>query len=334
MYATSSNQTTRLAALPLGVAVIDSSIQLFGVMYPKIPNKHRLQIILHFIDYIQKQPSTKSNAQSKQALQINIFTAVLGSLKSLAEAKSDLGDRGTSDDRSSIRKATLKLVMETLCHPNLVLRCAAGEALGRMTQVVAESHFVIEVAQFCFEKLRNASDEQSRTGYALGLGCLHRYVGSMGAGQHMTSSVSILFAMAQMSSSSTIVQVWAIHSLYLIIDSGGSMFRNYIEPCVEFIAQSVLSIPNTNRDVFVALGKLLSSIITFMGPELQINTSAISDMRTACLTTCSVLQMHTDSMIRAEAIQSLQELHLFAPNHVNLKVSGASLLTYYCVRNG
>ena len=311
MYATNSNQTNCLAALPLGVAVIDASIKLFGIMYPKIPNKHRLQIILHFIDYIQKQPTSKSNAASKQALQINIFTAVLGSLKSLAENKSDIGD-------DSIRQATLKLVMETLCHSNLILRCAAGEALGRMTQVVSDSKFVTELAQFCFEKLRNSHDETSRTGYALGLGCLHRYVGNMGAGQHMTSSVSILFAMAQ-NSSSSIVQVWAIHALYLIIDSGGSMFRNYIEPCVEFIAQSVLSIPYTNRDVFVGLGKLLSSIITFMGPELQMNTASISDMRVACLTTCTVMQMHFDSMIRAEAIQSLQELHLFAPTYVNLK---------------
>lgn len=159
----------------------------------------------------------------------------------------------------------------------------------------------------------------SRTGYALGLGCLHRYVGNMGAGQHMTSSVSILFGMAQ-NPSSSIVQVWAIHALYLIIDSGGSMFRNYIEPCVEFIVHSVLSIPYTNRDVFVGLGKLLSSIITFMGPELQENTPSINDMRTACLTTCTVMQRHSDSMIRAEAIQCLQELHLFAPKYVSLKL--------------
>lgn len=310
MYATSSNLTTCQSALPLGVAVIDASIQLFGLMYPKCPNKHRLQMILHFNDLVLKQPISRSNQSNKQALQINIFTSVLGALKSLAEAKSELGDE-------AIRKATLKLVMETLCHSNPVLRCAAGEALGRMAQVVAESHFVIEVGQFCFEKLRNSQDVTSRTGYALGLGCLHRYVGSMGAGQQMTSSVSILFAMAQ-NPSSSIVQVWAIHALYLIIDSGGSMFRNYIEPCVEFIVQSVLSIPYTNRDVFVGLGKLLSSLITFMGPELQMDSVSIGDVRVACLTTCTVMQKHTDSMIRSQAVQCLQEMHLFAPKHVNL----------------
>ena len=277
-------------------------------MYPKVPNKHRAQILAHFLECIQKQSTAKANAASKQALQINIFTAVLGSLKSLAESRSDLGDE-------SVRKNTLRLVMDTLCHSNPVLRCAAGEALGRMTQVVAESHFVVELAHACFEKLKHAQDVTSRTGYALGLGCLHRYVGNMGAGQDMTSSVSILFGMAQ-NAASSIVQVWALHALYLIIDSGGSMFRHYIEPCVEFIVHSVLSIPCTNRDVYVGLGKLLGSLITYMGPELQLGDD---DTRAACLTTCAVMQTHSDAMIKCEAIQCLQEMHLFAAKHVDLK---------------
>lgn len=104
LHAANSNSTNCLAALPLGVTVIDAAIQLYGLMYPKVPNKHRLQMLLHFSDCIQKQATTKSNAACKQALQINIFTAVLGSLKSLAETRTDLGDE-------SIRKATLKLVM-------------------------------------------------------------------------------------------------------------------------------------------------------------------------------------------------------------------------------
>ena len=144
-YLSNLTPTNCLAALPLGVSVIDASIQLYGIIYPKVPNKHRSQILAHFVDCIQRHPTTKASAPSKQALQINIFTAVLGSLKSLAESRSDLGDE-------AIRKNTLKLVMDTLCHSNSILRCAAGEALGRMTQVVAESHFVIEVAQICFEK--------------------------------------------------------------------------------------------------------------------------------------------------------------------------------------
>ena len=51
-----------------------------------------------------------------------------------------------------------------------------------MAQVIAESPFVVEVATYCFDRLKHSqTDPVAKTGYALGLGCLHRYVGGMGA---------------------------------------------------------------------------------------------------------------------------------------------------------
>ena len=62
--------------LPLGVAVIDSSVGLYGQVFPRVADKHRLQMLEHFSECIR---SAKSSRQ--QAVQINIFTAVLCSLK-------------------------------------------------------------------------------------------------------------------------------------------------------------------------------------------------------------------------------------------------------------
>ena len=62
--------------LPLGVAVIDSSVGLYGQVFPRVAYKHRLQMLEHFSECIK---SAKSSRQ--QAVQINIFTAVLCSLK-------------------------------------------------------------------------------------------------------------------------------------------------------------------------------------------------------------------------------------------------------------
>ena len=39
-----------------------------------------------------------------------------------------------------------------LASTNPILRCAAGEALGRMSQVVGESKFVAEMAQYSFDR--------------------------------------------------------------------------------------------------------------------------------------------------------------------------------------
>ena len=62
--------------LPLGVSVIDSSVQLFGLVFPRVAHKHRLQMLQHFNDCIKSSKSAR-----QQAVQINIFTAVLCGLK-------------------------------------------------------------------------------------------------------------------------------------------------------------------------------------------------------------------------------------------------------------
>ena len=62
--------------LPLGVAVIDSSVRLYGMIFPCVAHKHRYQTLQHFIECIRQAKSTR-----QQAVQMNIFTAVLCALK-------------------------------------------------------------------------------------------------------------------------------------------------------------------------------------------------------------------------------------------------------------
>ena len=62
--------------LPLGVAVIDSSVRLYGMLFPRVSDKHKQQMLLHF-----KECMRQAKAARQQAIQINIFTAVLCALK-------------------------------------------------------------------------------------------------------------------------------------------------------------------------------------------------------------------------------------------------------------
>lgn len=62
--------------LPLGVAVIDSSVKLYGSVFPRVAHKHRFQMLQHFNECIKQAKSFR-----QQAVQMNIFTAVLCSLK-------------------------------------------------------------------------------------------------------------------------------------------------------------------------------------------------------------------------------------------------------------
>ena len=76
--------------------------------------------------------------------------------------------------------------------PEPMLRCAAGEALGRLSQVVGEAGFVAQIVQMSVDTLKNSKDINTRTGHLLSLGCLHRYVGGMGSGQHLQITVTTL----------------------------------------------------------------------------------------------------------------------------------------------
>ncbi|KAG7511751.1 HEAT repeat-containing protein 5B isoform X1 [Solea senegalensis] len=300
--------------LPLGVSVIDASVALFGVVFPHVSFKHRLQMLDHFAECVKQAKGVR-----QQAVQLNIFTAVLSALKGLAENKSTLGPE-------EVRKSALALVMGALDNPNPILRCAAGEALGRMAQVVGEATFIARMAQTSFDKLKSARDVVSRTGHSLALGCLHRYVGGIGSGQHLKTSVSILLALAQDGSSHE-VQTWALHSLALIVDSSGPMYRGYVEPTLSLVLTLLLTVPPSHTEVHQCLGRCLGALITTVGPELQGNGATISTIRSSCLVGCAIMQDHSDSLVQAAAISCLQQLHMFAPRHVNL----SSLVPCLCV---
>jgi vesicle coat complex subunit len=295
--------------LPLGTAIIDASIRLYSNMFIHVSNKHRLNMFQYFIDLIKQSKDAR-----QEAIEINILTAVLLSLKTLAKTK-----QYALIDDDNLKKCACTLILQTLSHSNPILRCVGGEALGYLTEVVDDRHFVGNMMQFCFDHLKESRDIQSRTGYSFALGCLYRSMNSMSKGQYLNFFVPTLLSLMQ-DQSVTIVQVWALHALTLIADSSGEMFRSYFEPLLELILHLLLSTPSSQIDIYQCCGRLLSILIINMGPDLQTNTNYISTVRSSCLTASHLLQMHIEPVVQAEAVQALQQVHFFAPRHINLSV--------------
>lgn len=157
-----------------------------------------------------------------------------------------------------------------LTHNNPLLRCAAGQALGRLCQITSDGKYISELTQTVLERLKVARDMLTRTGYSLTLGFLHRFVGSLGSNQNLNTTISLLLALSQ-DLTSPIVQLWALHGLILIVDSGGPMFRSYIDITLQNALKLLNSVPSFNSDVHQCIGKLLSALITTIGPELQVS---------------------------------------------------------------
>ncbi|CAG9536111.1 unnamed protein product [Cercopithifilaria johnstoni] len=288
------------------VIVINRAISLYGRIYPFAPSKHQLQMAEHFAKCIK---GTK-NVVRQQSIQKNILGCLLASFKTVSEQK------GLRLEVQALQKAYVDLIIPCLSHANPLIRCAAAEALGRLAQAVGDAQFVASMAQYSFDKLKSCRDANNRTGFALALGSLHRYVGSLGSGQHLNTSVSILLALAQ-DATSSLVQSWSLVALGLIADTGGGMFRGYVEPSLTLCLKLLLDTPPANIDVIQCTGRFVSALINTMGPELQL-VGAVEGTRTSFLIASVMMLNSSDSLVQAEAISCLQQLHLFTPRHVHL----------------
>ncbi|XP_024087479.1 HEAT repeat-containing protein 5A isoform X4 [Pongo abelii] len=300
--------------LPPALSVISSASKLFGVVCAHVGETQRLLILEQLLDSIKH---TKGARQ--QVVQLHVVSSVSSFLKYVAGSKGCLGPE-------EMKRFALTLVTGALESPNPLLRCAAAESWARLAQVVDDGAFTAGLAQVSFDKLKSARDVVTRTGHSLALGSLHRYLGGISSSQHLNSCIGILYTLAQ-DSTSPDVQTWALHSLSLIIDSAGPLYYVHVEPTLSLIIMLLLNVPPTHAEVHQSLGRCLNALITTLGPELQGNGTSISTLRTSCLLGCAVMQDNPDCLVQAQAISCLQQLHMFAPRHVNL----SSLVSCLCV---
>lgn len=300
--------------LPPALSVISSAAKLFGVVCAHVGETQRLPILEQLLDSIKH---TKGARQ--QVVQLHVVSSVSSFLKYVALSKGCLGPE-------ELKRFALTLVTGALESTNPLLRCAAAEAWARLAQVLDDGAFTAGLAQVSFDKLKSARDVVTRTGHSLALGSLHRYLGGISSSQHLNSCIGILYTLAQ-DSTSPDVQTWALHSLSLIIDSAGPLYYVHVEPTLSLIIMLLLNVPPTHAEVHQSLGRCLNALITTLGPELQGNSTSISTLRASCLLGCAVMQDNPDCLVQAQAISCLQQLHMFAPRHVNL----SSLVSCLCV---
>ncbi|EPB67067.1 HEAT repeat protein [Ancylostoma ceylanicum] len=263
-------------------------------------------------------------------IMLNVLCALALAFRGVSESRG-----GARMDSEPLRKASTALVesvLETGTTP--LVRAVAAEALGRLSQAVGDPQFVALRAQACFDKLRAFRDGR-RAGYALALGCIHRHVGSLGSGQHLHTGVSVLFALARDHNAPS-VQAWAMVALSLIAETGGGMFRGYVELALSDCLTLLLNTQSSNVEVVQGIGKLLTALMTCVGPELG-SCGTIEGVRASLLAACAIQLAHPDPLIKSEAIGGLQQMHLYAPRYVNLGhlvVDIATFLTsqHLCLR--
>ncbi len=66
---------------------------------------------------------------------MNIFGALLTSFKSMGEQKAKM-------DGDALQKSSVALIVSCIAASNPLLRCAAAEALGRLSQAVSDPQVI------------------------------------------------------------------------------------------------------------------------------------------------------------------------------------------------
>ncbi|ODM96075.1 HEAT repeat-containing protein 5B [Orchesella cincta] len=284
----------------------------YRALRPHISTKHRTQLIDHFVECLKVTKYAR-----KEAVLVNIFCGILMAMRCIRR----LGNSSTTVSSSGSSTSTTLNTSFTLSGgeisgqstslksgngsssspppsslPSPVIRCAAAEVMGRIAQSVADPRFTSETASFCADKLKISRDVSNRTGHSLALGCLHKYLGGMDSSRHQHGSVSILLNVAQ-DSSSPETQVWALHSLALVADTGGPLFRSYVEPSLRLVMKLVSTAP-----------------LLRVGPELQMAGSSkeIDTMKKSFEIGCALLSRPEEHpLVQNEAITCFQRMHLF-----------------------
>ncbi|XP_008275344.1 HEAT repeat-containing protein 5A [Stegastes partitus] len=301
------------APLPPHVALTAAAATLFGVLFPHIISAQRVKILEQFVETVNQL-----KGQRQQTVQTHVCAALCSLLKHQGSVRGSLGPE-------EIRPPALSLLSGALESSSPLIRCLAAEGLARLVQVVGDPGFTSSVSLLCFDRLKTARDAASRSGYALALGALQRYTGGIGSPQLLSTCLGVLFTLSQ-DSTSPEVQTWSLHSLSLVVDLSGGLYRTHAEPSFTLVLRLLLSTPPTHPEVHHSLGRCLHGLITCLGPDLQGDGAAVSGLRSSCLVGCGVMQAGPDCLVQARAISCLQQLHMFSPPHVNL----ASLVPALC----
>ncbi|KAL5034281.1 hypothetical protein BDV3_003842 [Batrachochytrium dendrobatidis] len=314
----SKHMIYRPLSAPPGVAMVDAAIELFAFLFPL----QTLQTQEIFIESIIKSVTVQAGKVTparKDAAQINSLISIIGALKYIMVKRGQLAS-------GKVSVAIRDLADPFLRSPNSILRATASEILGRLARVVGTATFVGPLIQSLVDQVVNNRDPESRAGAALALGSIHSFVGGMAAFSHLNTVVGILHSLS--CDPHPLVHTWALHSLWLTIESAGLMYGPFVNSTLTLVVKLFMcdsheiSAPaangsgsDSNAQVGPAFGRILHALVGVIGPELQMSTS----LREICFCLYEQLKNNDDPFVVVEAIRCIQNFILFARKYVDIQ---------------
>ena len=299
------------------ITLTDASISLFSILFPIQPSTIQEETLETLINF-SKYNGPKATLLRKHALQLNATVAIIGSLKYIAIKKGSIASEKVS-------LLTRELAEDNLSSPDALLRTLAAEVLGRSCRCSSSPSFVNSTIQYLMDRIVNNREPYSRVGCSLALGTISSFMGGMASGPHLKNIVGIIHSLS--SDAHCLVHTWALHSLWLTVESAGLMYDQYVNSTLTLITklfmsethgdtalQANLSDGGDNSQVLPAFGRILCALVGVLGPELQTSPR----IRDLFFSLYDQLKNGEDPFAVAEAIKCAQQFILFSPKMVDV----------------
>ncbi|KAI8808458.1 armadillo-type protein [Cladochytrium replicatum] len=299
------------------VAAVDAAAELFSQVLPLQSNAMQESILDQLVK-VHKYQGGKMSVGRRNAAQLNILVALIGALKYIMAKKGTLGAGRTP-------QLIWEIAEDQLLGSDHGVRLAACEMVGRLARVGGSASAVNPLIQSLVDQVVKNRDPDRRASSALALGYIHSYVGGMAAGSHLKTIVGLLHTLA--TDPYPLVHTWALHSLWLTIESAGLMYGPFVNSTLSVVAKLFMSesheptaplanVPGSDSEAgaYPIFGRILHALLGVVGPELQ----SSSKMRDLFFNLYEELKNDTDPFVVVEAIRCIQHFILFASQYVEI----------------
>lgn len=292
------------------------AIEVFALLFPLQPGSRQEKI-----SELLSRLATHTRGKSMQKLltiQTNILLAFNKSLDTVINKK------GAISSMHVIQSAA-NLSNNLLISYDPAIRCLAADLLGKLCRIADSSQFHTYVFGKWINVIINNTDPTVRAGACIALGSIVKSISGMSAHSHLDQVVSILDSLSR--DSHPLVHTWALHSLALVIEGSGLMFRPYIDSTLQLIYQLLISKPhqvtedeypeggehNNNNLVSSILCRCLNSVMGVLGPELEDEKNRCSK----CIYLYDYFKNEDDPLTIVEALRCNQKFIMFCPKAID-----------------
>ena len=214
------------------ILLCDASIELFSIIFPFQSTEIQESTLEKMTRHAHFSGGPIASENRIYSLRLNSCVALIGALKYAMIKKGTI-----SSDKSHC--LIRKLVEKFLGEKEALIRVAASEVMARLVRVSNNVSLGNSIIQSLIDQVVENREPYMRAGCSLALGTINSYVGGIASGPHLKNVISILHSLA--SDSHCLVHTWALHSLWLTIESAGLMFNQFVHSTLTLVSRLYMS---------------------------------------------------------------------------------------------